>query len=240
MRTTIVRFELGVAGATRASQRGDVIVVVDALRASSTIVTALATGLRSVRPVADVDECVGEVTAGERGGAKVARLDYDNSPLAFLDRGLIGKDLVLTTTNGTACLVAAASHRPPAVFVGALLNATAAGRTAQQAAVEALADVSIVMAGRRAGMATEDLIVATEIRAAMTNTKLEGDFAPTVSTDFESDFLQSDSGRNLLSLGREPDVRFCARKDVFGIVPRWVEEGRLVVEQVTSSRRRGS
>ena len=214
-----IRIGLGAAGALSASRRGDVVVVVDALRASSTIVAALAHGMRSVRPVSSVEECTGDVTAGERGGRKIEQLQYDNSPLAFCDAAMKGRELVLTSSNGTECLNAAASHPGAVTLVGCLLNAAAVARSALQMAQQRNSNISIVCAGRNHQMASEDLIAASEIAMAMPGAPVLGDIKPLTCTDYYRDFLASDSGRNLSSLGKTDDVIFCAAKDRFPITP---------------------
>lgn len=214
-----IRMGLGASGALAASQRGDVIVVVDALRASSTIVTALAHGMRSVRPVTSVDACVGEVTAGERGGKKIDQLQYDNSPLVFASREMAGKELVLTTSNGTECLNAAASNPQAITLVGSLLNARAVAKSALEMARSQKRNISIICAGRNNEMASEDLIAASEIAMSLPGAPVLGDLQPISSSDFYRDFLASDSGHNLSALGKTADVLFCATKDSFPITP---------------------
>lgn len=214
-----VLIELGPSGAMAASERGDVIIVVDALRATSTIVAALAGGMVSVRPVATVDECVGEVTAGERGGRKVPHLDFDNSPLAFVDGEQRGKKLCMTTTNGAECLLSAAQNDQAVVLAGALLNATAAARAALTLAQRRSCNITIVVAGRNNQLAVEDQITATQIALAIPGAEVRGSVPMLTADDFLIDFLNSDSGRNLSSLGRVQDVIFCAQKDAFNIVP---------------------
>lgn len=225
-----IRIGLGASSALAASRRGDVIVVVDALRASSTIVTALAHGMRSVRPVTSVDACVGDVTAGERGGRKVDQLHYDNSPLSFATDKLKDRDLVLTTTNGTECLQAAAANPNAQTLVGSLLNASAVARAALRRARAANRNITIVCAGRNNQMAMEDLIAASEIAMAMPGAPVLGDIKPVSRSDCYREFLASDSGRNLSSLGKTEDVIFCAAKDRFSIVPEYVD-GLITVER---------
>lgn len=214
-----IRIGLGAQAALAASRRGDVIVVVDALRASSTIVTALAHGMRGVRPVTSVDACVGDVTAGERGGRKVEQLDFDNSPLSFMAAELAGRELVLTSTNGTECLNAAASHPTSVTLVGSLLNATAVAQAALARARAASRGITIVCAGRNNEMAAEDLLAASEIALAMPGAPVLGDIKPVACNDYYREFLASDSGRNLSSLGKTEDVIFCAVKDRYPVVP---------------------
>jgi phosphosulfolactate synthase (CoM biosynthesis protein A)/phosphosulfolactate phosphohydrolase-like enzyme len=214
-----VLIELGPSGAMTASERGDVVIVVDALRATSTIVAALAGGLASVRPVATVDECIGEVTAGERGGRKVPHLDFDNSPLAFVNGQQLGKKLCLTTTNGAECLLSAGQNDQAVVLAGALLNATAVAKAALILAQRHTCNITIVVAGRNNQVAPEDQIAATQIALAIPGAEVRGSVPMLATDDFLIDFLNSDSGRNLSSLGRVQDVIFCAQKDVFDIVP---------------------
>ncbi len=215
----MIRFELGPNGARAGSLRGDVLIVVDALRASTTIVAALAAGIRAVRPVSSPEECRGELTAGERGGHKIPYLDYDNSPLAFRSADVAGKELVLTTTNGTECLLCAASAPDSVVLVGALVNASAVGRSALQLARKRKSNITIVIAGRNNEIAPEDQIAATEIAFVMPGAPFGGEIGLLTSSDPVLDFLNSASGRNLCALGRRDDVLFCAAKDTFDIVP---------------------
>ena len=218
-----VTLELGASGALAASARGDVIVVADAIRASTTIVTALASGMRAVRPVGTAEECVGEVTAGERGGHKISQLDYDNSPLVFLDPQFAGKELVLTTSNGTECILAAAFYPAATVYVGALLNASAVALAALAEARRSKRNISIVVAGRNNQVAQEDLIASSEIALAMPGAEIRGDLNLVTSDNYVLDFLNSDSGRNLSQLGKSDDVIFCAKKDVYNVVPIYVD-----------------
>lgn len=221
-----VFIELGPSGAKEASDRGDVVIVVDALRATSTIVAALAGGMAAVRPVATVDECVGEVTAGERGGHKVPHLDFDNSPVAFVDGEHRGKKLCLTTTNGSECLLSAAQNDQAIVLAGALLNATAVAKAALTLAQRRTCNITIVVAGRNNQIAIEDQIAATQIALAIPGAEVRGSVPMLTTDDFLIDFLNSDSGRNLSSLGRVQDVIFCAQKDMFSIVPM-LRDGEL-------------
>lgn len=221
-----VFIELGPSGAKEASDRGDVIIVVDALRATSTIVAALAGGMAAVRPVATVDECVGEVTAGERGGHKVPHLDFDNSPVAFINGEHRGKKLCLTTTNGSECLLSAAQNDQALVLAGALLNATAVAKAALTLAQRRTCNITIIVAGRNNQIAIEDQIAATQIALGIPGAEVRGSVPMLTTDDFLIDFLNSDSGRNLSSLGRVQDVIFCAQKDMSSIVPM-LRDGEL-------------
>ena len=219
MHIPMISLELGPSGARAASDRGDVIIVVDALRATSTIVTALAGGMKSVKPVASVDECVGEVTAGERGGHKIPHLDFDNSPTSFAGGDRRGKKLCITTTNGTECLVSAAASGNSIVLAGAMINCTAVASAAMTLAQRRGSNITIVIAGRNNQIAVEDQITATQIALNIPGADVLGSVPMRMSDDVLIDFLNSDSGKNLASLGRVQDVIFCAQKDIYAMVP---------------------
>jgi 2-phosphosulfolactate phosphatase len=223
-----ISVELGPSGALAASRRGDIIIVVDAVRASSTVITALANGMRSVKPVVAVEDCIGEVTAGERGGKKIAQLDYDNSPLTFNTERHQGKQLVLTTSNGTECILTAASNPKATVLVGALLNARAVAQFALKTARTTSRNISVVVSGRNNQYASEDVISASEIIFQLQGVPVQTNIKLINSDDFVVDFLNSESGRNLSSLGRSEDVIFCAQKDKFDVVPVFID-GVLVL-----------
>ena len=218
-----VRLGQGPSDALEASRRGDVIIVVDALRASSTIAAALTAGCSSVRVVATVEDCRGDLTAGERGGIKIPDLDFDNSPLGILSSDVAGRSLTLTTTNGAECILAACSEPKATVLVGALVNASAVGREAWQLAREKKRSVAVIMAGRNQVLAEEDLLSASEIILAMGNVRLYPGSELMPPTDPDALFHESASGRNLVERGSEDDVSFCARKDALNVVPRVVD-----------------
>ncbi len=223
-----VFLELGVSGAVAARGRGGVVVLIDALRASATIVTALQMGMRSVRAVASVEECRGDVTAGERGGRKIPTLDHGNSPTELLARGeaYAGRSLVLTTTNGTECLLEAAGE-DALVLIGTTLNAGSVGRRALALAEARDCPVTLLMAGRNNQACLEDELAASEILAAMGPTARLQAPVPRASRGLEADFFRGASGANLVRLGYAEDVRYCAQLDTHQVVPVF-RDGRLV------------
>lgn len=210
---------LGVTGALAAANRGDIIIMVDALRVTSTIVTALAHGFRSVRPVNNLNECVGEITAGERGGYKIDQLNFDNSPLSFANSNFIDKELVLTSSNGIDCLYAFSVNPKSIVLIGSLLNVTNVAESALEFAKQYGTNISIVCAGRNNRITEEDLIVASEIAFTIKGSPILGDIKPISCNDFYHAFISGESGQNLCRLGKTGDVIFCATKDKYNITP---------------------
>jgi 2-phosphosulfolactate phosphatase len=147
---------------------GGIAVVIDVLRASTTIITALAHGAARVRPVLTIEEARAEAAAagmmlgGERGGRRIDGFDFGNSPLEYGRSRVDGRSIVITTTNGTAALHACAGAAE--VLIGAIVN-----RSAVAAAAHALAikhggcDVHLVCAGTDGAVTEEDLLAAGAI-----------------------------------------------------------------------------
>jgi 2-phosphosulfolactate phosphatase len=206
----------GVHGALEARARSGVIVMIDALRASATMIAALEMGMAAVKPVATAEECIGEVTAGERGGRKLPNCRHNNSPTELMRHDYAGKTLVLTSTNGAECLLSAAGPKS-IVLVGSTTNrravAGAAGRLARKRGVP----ITLLMAGRNNQYAAEDALAAGEIARALPEARVHGELPS--SAALEADFCASDSGRNLITLGYADDVRFCAQLDRCQVVP---------------------
>jgi 2-phosphosulfolactate phosphatase len=212
--------EMGVNGAMQARQRGGVVILIDALRASATIVTSLAMNMKSVRPVVSVEQCVGDVTAGERGGRKLPTLNHGNSPTELLahKHEYAGKTLGLTTTNGTECLLAASGPNN-VVFVGTTLNASAVAASALAIAKARKVPISLLMAGRNNQACIEDELAAGEILVKLGAAAQMQGSVPRTSNALEADFFAGDSGRNLAKLGYADDVLFCSQLDRFDVVP---------------------
>jgi len=104
---------------------GKAVVVVDIFRATSCIVTGLACGIQSIRPVVEIEETKalgrqGYITAGERGGEQVDGFDLGNSPFDYQDESLRGKRIALSTTNGSQAILKSAGASQ--VLIGAFLN----------------------------------------------------------------------------------------------------------------------
>ncbi|HEU5322572.1 MAG TPA: 2-phosphosulfolactate phosphatase, partial [Methylomirabilota bacterium] len=145
------------AGAARAAT----VLVVDVLRASTTILTALANGCAGVVPVADAEEArrraaaePGALVAGERRGEPLAGFDLGNSPLEFTAERVGGRTVIFTTSNGTRALLRA--RDAPAVGVAALVNVSAAAAWARAEG----RDVLVLCAGERGARSLEDLVCA--------------------------------------------------------------------------------
>jgi 2-phosphosulfolactate phosphatase len=199
-------------------------IVVDALRATSTIVQALASGYERVYSCAEVDEARAlsaeipdAVTAGERNARQIPGFDFGNSPREFVEPR--AATVVLTTTNGTRAIVAAANDCE-AVLVGSLLNLEALAGTA----VRRRADVEIVCAGMDGRFTIEDAYCAGRIAALLGGEPTEAaEAAIRLARSFgsaEEAFGSGRSAANLRENGAAEDIAWCVRENVADTVPR--------------------
>ncbi|MFO8001737.1 MAG: 2-phosphosulfolactate phosphatase [Marinilabilia sp.] len=155
-----VIFSASEVDATRIKDKA--VVVIDVLRATSVMVTALWNGASKVVPVLSPEEAFEYrerftdeevVLAGERHSEKISGFDYGNSPLDMQRQNIGGKTLVMTTTNGT--LAVRRSSESSELFVTAFLNAGATAR-----ALEGFEDVVLVCSGSNGGFTMEDTLCA--------------------------------------------------------------------------------
>src|ERR1700758_967662 len=202
-------------------------IVVDVLRATSTICQALASGYGRVLCCAEVDEA--RALAETEGPAKLAggrRLghiegfDFGNSP-SELEGEPAAETLVLTTTNGTRLLVAAA-ERFERVYVGSLLNLEAVAHAARETGE----DVAVLCAGVLGELALDDAYCAGRIVAALGGDHMDSAAAAArLAASFPDSFAglgASRSAKNLRKHGLEADIEWCARENALDVVPRFI------------------
>jgi 2-phosphosulfolactate phosphatase len=204
-------------------------IVIDVIRATSTICQALASGYERVFCAAEIEEAralrqlLGEgLLGGERNAVRIPGFDLGNSPREYLEPA--GSTLILSTTNGTRAVVAAA-QRCRRVLVASLLNLSAVVEETRRVGEDAI----VVCAGVQGTLALDDAYVAGRIvdglgwersDAAEAAIRLSGTWSGA-----EEAFRASKSGRNLMGNAPdlEPDIPFCARESVLDLVPALVE-----------------
>jgi len=214
----VVYLELAVGGAIRAQRRDDIVVVVDALRASATIIECFARGASQVTPVVSADQLHGDITIGERGGEKLLGATYGNSPYEISSKNLTDKTVVLSSTNGAEC-ICTSKGESNSVFIGSVINAEAVAKAAVKMAKEQNKNITLLAAGRNNLPAIEDRIGVTEILKHIASPIVRGFLEPYYSQEIERDFMSSDSGMNLARLGYIQDVIYCARYNQSNMVP---------------------
>lgn len=223
--------------------------VIDVLRASTTIATALAHGAAAVRPVAGIEEArglaavlgAGTLLGGERGGVRIPGFDLGNSPLEYTPDRVAGKTIVITTTNGTAALHACREARE--ILVGALVNRTAVADEVRRLAGDSVT-VHLVCAGTDGEITAEDVLAAGAILDAAAAGSVEAldesareavaffrrvAAAVDVQSGLVAEFRRSPGGSNLVDLGMEADLPVAAAIDSLAVVPRLDRaSGRLI------------
>jgi len=202
-------------------------IVVDVLRATSTMTQALASGYRRVLCCAEIDEARAlaetegpAMLAGERSLEAIPGFDFGNSPREVA-RAPGAETLILTTTNGTRLLVSAAM-RFAHVYVGSLLNLDAVVAAARAHGE----DVAVLCAGVLGELALDDAYCAGRIAEALGGDRTDSATAAIrLAQTYGSASEGIGAGRsawNLRRHGLEADIEWCARENAVTVVPRYV------------------
>ncbi len=214
-------------------QRKDVVVVVDVLRASTTIANIFANGGARVYPVETVREARNMkkenpqiLLCGERGGLKPSGFDLGNSPLEYTPETVGGRWIVMTTTDGTKAMIQARRVQRP-VLVGACVNSTAVAEKAFEFADKLGSGISIVAAGRKGEFSLEDYLGAGLIAKKLPEDRCDYSDAvlaamsltETKPEDFLTLFDKGSHAKELREIGLGGDVDFASGIDRFGVVP---------------------
>jgi 2-phosphosulfolactate phosphatase len=221
---------------------GSAVVVIDLLRASSTICQAIASGAREVVPFLEVDEALAAAEAlgradvvlgGERKGAKIPGFDLGNSPAEFTAEAVRGRRVFITTTNGTRALDHARLARR--VLVGAFVNLSSI-----VASIQDEPHVDILCAGTNGGATRDDILPAGAITSRLAElwgtSCLINEQAAAAQREWDEvvvrakssrplkeqlaiELRDSQGGRNLLEIGLDRDLVDCAQIDLLSVVP---------------------
>jgi 2-phosphosulfolactate phosphatase len=202
------------------------VVVVDILRATSCMTTALAHGIDGIATFAKLDECLtmkskGFYTAGERDGKKVEGFDFGNSPFEYMEPSLKGKKIAFTTTNGTQAIAKSvgASH----VIIGSFLNLSAVA----EYLTSLKENILVVCSGWKGKVSLEDTLFAGAlIEKLQTKVTLACD-APLASLHLyemaKHDMLgylkNSSHVQRLARLNIHKDIEFCLKHDQYNVIP---------------------
>ena len=203
-----------------------IVVVVDILRATSCMTTALAHGIQSITPVATVEECralkdKGYLAAAERDGKTVEGFDFGNSPFTYMEKQFDGKKLAVTTTNGTLAITR--SVKANEVVIGSFLNITAVANYLKEQNQE----IMILCAGWKGKVNLEDTLFAGALVDMLkSDFDAENDSAIAALALFEmakKDMLaflkKSSHAKRLNGLSVTKDIEFCLTRDVYNVVP---------------------
>ena len=203
------------------SSSSDVSIMVDALRASTTITLALNNFKRIIpcftpEEALDLKEKIGGTLAGERNGKQIEGFDIGNSPCALKDLKNSEDTLILTTSNGTRILENMASR----VLVGSMVNAEAVGLKSIQLAST---HIDVVMAGVKGKFAIEDFLAAGEILYWISKNLDGGELSEYAQTailatrDYKlvkEAFLNSRTAKRLIELDYRDDVELSVMRNI--------------------------
>lgn len=215
------------------------VVVIDVLRASTTIAAALHNGARAVIPLESTEEVVMRsksldrdqvVLAGERRSVRIEGFDLGNSPREYTPQAVAGKTILFTTTNGTRALVAAQGARE--VLVGSFVNLSAiVGRL--RTLVRHGAAVTLLCAGSQRDFSLEDAVCAGRIVRGLVRRRATADLNDAAQAvvllerkfakDLDALFATASHGKALTAAGFAEDVTDCAKVDSFPVVPVYAD-----------------
>lgn len=207
-----------------------VCVVVDVLRATSTIVTALANGARSVIPVPTITQAMkmkkeNTLICGERGGIKPTGFDLGNSPQEYFN--VKDREIVLTTTNGTKAVSMINSEF---LYAACFLNLNAVVNQLRNHEA-----VTVVCAGQEGKIAYEDVLCAGAIVYELCRDDLTD--AARISKELWKQaknknlskvLLKSQHAQELVEHGFSSDILFCAQLDLYNVVPFFAKDRFLI------------
>lgn len=216
-----------------------IVVVVDVFRATSCMVTAFANGVKSIIPVAKVEECaryqsMGYLAAAERDAHKVEGFDLDNSPFSYMAPNLASKTIAMTTTNGTLAITK--SQNAVKVMVGAFLNLEILANYLKTQPY----DVLVHCAGWKGKPNLEDTLFAGALVEALQNdfniTEDSAMMAQNIYQSKKEDLLSavanSSHVKRLQRLGIQKDIAFCLENSKYNVLPvlRGVELVNMAIE----------
>lgn len=216
-----------------------IVVIIDILRATSTIVTAINNGAKSVIPVNSVADCIKlgnqleVITAGERDGRIAEGLAYGNTPFQYTEKFIKGKTLVLTTTNGTRLLHMALAENAKKIIIGSFANLSSVCKYL----IEQKQNVVLACAAWKDRVNLEDTLfagaVVSKVKEHFTVDCDSSKIAESlyiIARDDMFGFLQMKNASHfnrLLNFGLEKDIRYCVTEDIADVLVIY-KDGRLV------------
>ncbi len=216
-----------------------IVVIIDVLRATSTIATALFNGAASVIPVDSVQKCIDWatqikcITAGERDGRVAEGLEYGNSPFEYSREFIKGKTLVLTTTNGTKLLYMALANGATEIITGSFPNLSAVC----DYLVRQQRNVILACAAWKDRINVEDTLfagaVVSKVKEHFTINCDSSNMAEDLYKQGEDDlfgFLKENNASHyhrLSGYGLEKDIQYCLTPDIANVLPVYTD-GKLL------------
>lgn len=209
------------------------VVVIDVLRASTTVIAALNSGAREIIPVNTIESAVkvsgnlfGDVVirGGERNGKMIEGFNLGNSPFEYTPETVKGKSIIFYTTNGAPAMWKARYAKN--LLIAGFVNITAVVNKIK----EIKEDIYILCAGKQTQFCIEDAVCAGMLtKLLIDDEETEIDFndsavaAVALFKNFSKNLLKMartcDHGKYLIEIGFEKDIEFCTNIDTFDVVP---------------------
>jgi 2-phosphosulfolactate phosphatase len=236
-------------GVSASAVAGKPVLVIDLLRATTSMIVALAHGARAIIPAASADDALklaqnlekGHVLlAGERRAERIPGFALGNSPVEMTPEAVGGKTLVMTTTNGVQALLAVDGARP--VLIGAAVNFSAAAAAAWQV-FERAGELTILCAGQDRAFGLEDAYAAGRFVEAIVPGRLRRsvevndaviaarELVRKFGNDWKKAVTTSAHARYLKQQGFAPDVAFAVQVDAYPLVPVYADRRVTVAER---------
>ena len=224
-----------------------IVVIIDVLRATSTIATALYNGAKCVIPVDSVSRCIelgrqiDGIKAGERDGKVAEGLEYGNSPFEYPVSFIEGKTLVLTTTNGTRLLHMALEKNAQEIITGSFPNLSAVC----DHLIEMKENVILGCAAWKDKMNIEDTMFAGAVIARVKeHFSINCDSSHIALSIYEEakndmfEFMKKNNASHyhrLMNFGLEKDIRYCLTEDGANVLPVF-RDGKLMTKSLSKDR----
>ncbi len=222
-----------------ADTAGRLVVIVDVLRASTTVATALGNGAKTVMPVEGADEVISRskefhrsqtILAGEQKMLPITGFDLGNSPQDFTKKAVEGKTILITTTNGTRALLGVQGARD--IVIASYVNFTAV-LAMMKVAASSNTDIAVICAGEEGGFTLEDAACAGRYVRALPkrSDSMHLNDAASASVLIEKKygeniaklFKESSHGQALQEAGFGDDLAAAAEVDAYPVVPIYQE-----------------
>ncbi len=220
--------------------RFEIIVVIDVLRATSAICSAFNNGVKSVIPVATIEQAQeyqkqGYLVGAERNGEIVEGFDFGNSPYSYMKEELKGQEVVLSTTNGTRAIEIAAQSNAEHIVIGSLINL----KSLVDWLIEQNKNVVCLCSGWKdkfnledtiCGGAIADELIATGKFTSNEDASIAAKYLYQSSKENYFGFLKSSSHRRRLKrLNLNEDIKYCLNPNQTDVIPQ-LENGKLILK----------
>jgi 2-phosphosulfolactate phosphatase len=219
-----------------------IVVIIDVLRATSTIATALFNGAESVIPVDSVQKCIDWstqidcITAGERDGRIAEGLEYGNSPFEYSPEFIKGRTLVLTTTNGTKLLYMALANGATEIITGSFPNLSAIS----DYLVQQQKNVILACAAWKDRINLEDTLFAGAVVSGVKeffnincdSSNMAENLYRQGKADLFSFFKAGNASHyhRLSGYGLEKDIQYCLTPDIANVLPMYINSKLVVLK----------